>query len=112
MAAQGRDDSGRFDEKVRDQDLLKAFDFEATADDPYLTVGEVTESLARHWDIQVSNEAVRTRLEELCETGEISRREFGPGVAYKALVGPELAEDRAETSEERRATDRDEFQEP
>ncbi len=109
MSMQGRDDGGRFNEKVRDQDILKAFDYEATAGEPYLSAGEVTEALARHWEIRVSTETVRTRLERMIEDEKIARREFGAGVAYKALVGPRLAADRVEKSDERRATDHDEF---
>ena len=92
MATQNRDDQGRFSETLRDQDILKAFDFEATADDPYLTVSEVTDALAHHWDIDVTDEAVRQRLESLRDNGTVTKRRFGPGVAYKPEVGPELSE--------------------
>ena len=93
MATQDRNDRGQFEGKMRDQDLLKAFDFEATAEDPYLTVSEVADALATHWDIDVTDEAVRTRLDGMCDDGTVTKREFGPGVAYRALVGPELADD-------------------
>jgi len=93
MATQDRDDKGRFDEKVREQDILKAFDFEATVDDPYLTATEVTAALARHWDIDVTSEAVRTRLEQMREDDLLARRQFGPSVAYRALVGPRLSDE-------------------
>jgi hypothetical protein len=109
MAAQNRDSRGRFSRKVRDQDILKAFDFEATGDDPFLTVSEIAGALATHFDIDVSDEAVRVRLQEMIGAGAVSRREFGPGVAYRALVGPELAPDFAAQSDERQETPRDEF---
>jgi hypothetical protein len=92
MATQDRDDGGQFEGKMRDQDILKAFDFEATAEDPYLTVSEVGDALATHWDIDVTDEAVRTRLEQMRDDDTIAKRQFGPGVAYRALVGPELSE--------------------
>lgn len=93
VATQDRNDSGQFDGKMRNQDILKAFDFEATADEPYLTVSEVSDALATHWDIDVTDEAVRVRLEKMCDDDTVARREFGPGVAYRALVGPELADE-------------------
>jgi len=93
MATQDRNDSGQFEGKMRDQDILKAFDFEATAADPYLTVSEVANALATHWDIDVTDEAVRTRLESMREDDTVAKRRFGPGVAYRALVGPELDDD-------------------
>lgn len=109
MATQGRDDHGRFSAKMRDQDLLKAFDFEATDEDPYLTAAEVTDALARHWEIDVTAEAVRERLETMREREFVDRREFGSAVAYRALVAPEPSEGAEMVSAERRTTDRDEF---
>jgi len=50
-------------------------------------------ALSTHWDVDVTDEAVRTRLERMCDDETVARREFGPGVAYRALVGPELAAD-------------------
>lgn len=111
MAAQNRDDRGQFSRKVRDQDILKAFDFEATVEDPFLTVSEIAEALATHFDIDVSDEAVRVRLQEMIDAGDLARREFGPSVAYRALVGPQLAADVADRSEGRQETSRDEFAE-
>jgi hypothetical protein len=92
MATQDRDDNGQFEGTMRDQDILKAFDFEATTEDPYLTVSEVGDALATHWDTDVTDEAVRTRLEQMRDDDTIAKRRFGPGVAYRALVGPELSE--------------------
>jgi hypothetical protein len=109
MATQGRDDDGQFSEKIRDQDILKAFDFEATADDPYLTVGEVRDALAAHWDIHVTDEAVRHRLNQMTEDDRVAKRQFGPGVAYRALVGPEPSDEVKAVAEEARTADRDEM---
>lgn len=109
MTTSNRDDRGRFSEKFRDQDVLNVFDFEASAEDPFLTVSEVTDALERHFDVEVSDEAVRIRLEELLDAGAVDRREFGPSVAYRALVGPALAAEVAARSDERQETSRDEF---
>lgn len=109
MATRNRDDRGQFSRKVQDQDILKTFDFEATDDDPFLTVSEVADALATHFGVDVTNETVRVRLEAMHDSGSVDRRQFGPGVAYRALVGPELAADVAARSDERRETPRDEF---
>lgn len=109
MATQGRDDHGRFETKMRDQDVLNAFDYDATDEDPYLTVKEVTAALAEHFDIEVSDEAVRTRLEALRDDEMVAKRRFGAGVAYRALVAPQLADDVEAMSNERRRTAREEF---
>jgi hypothetical protein len=93
MGTSDRNNRQQNEGEMRDQDILKAFDFEATVEDPYLTVSEVADALATHWDIEVANEAVRIRLEQLRDGDTISKREFGSGVTYRALVGPELAED-------------------
>jgi pterin-4a-carbinolamine dehydratase len=93
MGTSDRNNRRQNDGEIRDQDLLKAFDFETTAEDPYLTVSEVADALATHWDIEVANEPVRIRLEQMRDGDTISKRDFGSGVAYRSLVGPELAED-------------------
>jgi predicted transcriptional regulator len=94
---------------MRDQDVLKAFDYDATDEDPYLTVKEVTAALAEHFGIEVSDEAVRIRLEALRDDEMVAKRRFGAGVAYRALVGPQLAADVEAESNERRRTAREEF---
>lgn len=111
MATRNRDDRGQFSPKISDQDILKAFDFEATDDDPFLTVSEVAEALATHFGIDVADETVRVRLQAMLDAGDVDRREFGPGVAYRALVAPALASDVAARSDDRRETPRDEFTE-
>lgn len=94
MTDRTRDDRGRFAEKVTDQDILKAFDFEASDEDPYLTVREVTDALATHWDVHVTDEAVRNRLDAMVEAEQLVKRTFSRNVvAYRALVGPRLAEE-------------------
>ena len=93
MSAQDRDDTGQYTEKVRDQDILKVFDYDASPEDPYLTVQEVTDGLAEHFDIRVTAEAVRVRLNRMVDNDQMARRKFGPSVAYRALVAPELSEE-------------------
>jgi pterin-4a-carbinolamine dehydratase len=93
MGTSDRNNRRQNDGEIRDQDLLKAFDFETTAEDPYLTVSEVADALATHWDIEVTNEPVRIRLEQMRDGDTISKRDFGSGVAYRSLVGPKLADD-------------------
>lgn len=100
MSGQHRDDGGRFDEKMTDQDILKAFDYETTDDDPFLTAREVTDALADHFEIDVTVEAVRLRLESMHEADTVAKRRFGSSVAYRTLVAPRLApevEDAAES---------------
>jgi hypothetical protein len=110
MTTQDRDeDSGRYSEKMRDQDLLKAFDYEATVDDPHLTVREITDALAEHFDIDVTTEAVRARLERMCDGETVAKRDFGGAVAYRALVGPELSDEVKEELAEREETPTDEY---
>lgn len=109
MASQGRDDQGQFSEKLRDQDLLLAFDFASTEDDPYLTVKEVKATLSRHFDIDVTDEAVRVRLDKMVERDQVAKREFGPAVAYRALAAPALDEDAVAAVAERGQAARDEF---
>lgn len=52
--SKGRDDAGRFEETVTDQEILKVFDYE---DDPVLTAGEVPEGLRRFE--QTSSQGIR-----------------------------------------------------
>ncbi|MFB6113608.1 MAG: helix-turn-helix domain-containing protein [Halodesulfurarchaeum sp.] len=109
MAAQDRDDDGKYDKKMEDQELFKAFDYATTADEPYLTANEVTTVLREEFDIDMTVEGVRSRLETLSDVGLVQRREFGPGVAYRATVAPSLSQSAAKTGDERLDTDRDEF---
>lgn len=103
--AQGRDGSGRFGEKMRDQDLLKVFDY---ADDPMLTAKEVANGLSTHFGISVSTEAVRNRLRQMEAEGRVASKEFGArAVGWQALVAPAVTEDVENTLDER--TDAGEF---
>lgn len=93
----------------REQDLLKTFDVAASADNPFLTVSEITDTLASQFDIEVSENAVRARLREMTDEGDIARRQFGPHVAYRAVVGPKLAAGATVRSDARQLTQRDNF---
>lgn len=97
--SQGRDDSGRFEETVTEQDILKVFDYE---DDPVLTAPEVADGL-RRFGKQITPEGVRNRLEQMAEKGLVSRKKLGArAVGWWAEVAPELTADTAETVETRK----------
>jgi cobalamin biosynthesis protein CbiG len=109
MSGQHRNDDGRFGQKVTEQDILKTFDYEASDDEPYLTVKETRRALGEHFQISVTDEAVRYRLEQMLDDGRIDKRDFGGAVAYRARVGPRLSEDAARTSDARADTPHEEF---
>lgn len=102
-----RDDEGRFSEKVRDQELLKVFEY---ADDPMLAAKEVADGLHTHFGVEATSEAVRRRLTDMEEEGLVASKDFGArATGWHAVVAPALDEDVAATVETRRDTDRDEF---
>lgn len=80
-------------EKMHTQDILKAFDYETTVDEPSLSASEVTNALAEHFDIHVTDEAVRVRLTRMSDDGLVGRQRLGPATAYRALVAPELSDE-------------------
>ncbi len=85
--SQGRDEAGRFDETVSDQEILKVFDYE---DDPVLTVSEVATGL-QQFDIQLTTEGVRRRLQTMADAGLVARKTLGArAVGWWAEVAPEL----------------------
>lgn len=101
---QGRDDAGRFEPTVSDQQILKVFDYE---DDPVLTAGEVATGLQR-FGIQMTAEGVRNRLNTMAENDLVSRKQLGArAVGWWAEVAPELSADTA--SEIDRRTDAEEW---
>lgn len=93
MAAQNGDDDNRFSEEMHTQDILKAFDYETTVDEPSLSASEVTDALAEHFDIHVTDEAVRGRLTRMSDGVLVGEQRFGPATAYRALVAPELSDE-------------------
>lgn len=104
--SQGRDDAGRFEETVTDQEILKVFDYE---DDPVLTAPEVAEGLGR-FGKQLTSEGVRNRLESMTDDGLVSRKEIGArAVGWWAEVAPELDGETAQVVDAR--TDSDEWSE-
>jgi len=83
MSEQQRDESGRFGEKVTDQDVLKTFDY---ADAPVLTAAELAAELP------LSASAVNARLNRMREDGLVDRKETGArAVAWWAEVAPRLS---------------------
>ena len=100
--SQGRDDAGRFDETVSEQEILKVFDYE---DDPVLTAPEVADGL-RRFGKQITPEGVRNRLEPMDEKGLVSRKKFGArAVGWWAEVAPELDSETAAEIDERKDSD-------
>lgn len=100
--SQGRDDSGRFDETVSEQEILKVFDYE---DDPVLTAPEVADGL-RRFGIQITPEGVRNRLETMDEKGLVSRKKLGArAVGWWAEVAPELDTETAAEVDARKESD-------
>jgi len=100
--SQGRDDAGRFDETVTDQQILKVFDYE---DDPVLSAAEVVAGL-RRFGIQMTAEGIRNRLDSMAEGGLVSRKRFGArAVGWWAEVAPELAAEAATEVDARKDAD-------
>lgn len=100
--SQGRDDAGRFEETVTEQEMLKVFDYE---DDPVLTASEVAAGL-RRFGKHMTSEGVRNRLEGMAEEGLVSRKKLGArAVGWWAEVAPELDGETAETVDARKETD-------
>ena len=94
--SQGRDDAGRFEETVPEQEILNVFDYE---DDPVLTVTAVAEGL-RRFGKQMTSEGVRNRFEAMAEKELVSRKQLGArAVGWWANVAPELDGKPAETVE-------------
>ncbi|MEZ3145222.1 winged-helix domain-containing protein [Halobaculum sp. MBLA0143] len=104
--SQGRDDAGRFNETVSDQEILKIFDYE---DDPVLTAEEVATGLQR-FDVQLTTEGVRRRLQTMADAGLVSRKTLGArAVGWWAEVAPELGIETEAVVDER--ADADEWRE-
>lgn len=100
--SQGRDDAGRFEETVTEQDILKVFDYE---DDPVLTAPEVADGL-RRFGKRITPEGVRNRLEQMEEKGLVSRKKLGArAVGWWAEVAPELDAETADRVDTRKESD-------
>ena len=97
--SKGRDDAGRFEKTVTEQEILKVFDYE---DDPVLTAGEVAEGL-RRFGKKMTSEGVRTRLEAMAEDELVNRKKLGArAVGWWAEVAPELDVETAERVDSRK----------
>jgi repressor of nif and glnA expression len=100
--SQGRDEAGRFERSVTDQEILKVFDYE---DDPVLTAPEVADGL-RRFGKRITSEGVRNRLGEMADEGLVSRKKLGArAVGWWAEVAPELDAETAEIVEDRTESD-------
>ncbi|RLM84099.1 helix-turn-helix domain-containing protein [Haloarcula sp. Atlit-7R] len=80
--------------ELTEQDVLKAFDYETTVDAPMLTVAEVADALAEHFEIEVSSEVIQCRLREM-ESDELVASEGTENstVEWTALVAPRLSDE-------------------
>jgi len=67
MSEKARDDTGQYSSKVTDQDILKVFDYQTSAEEPMLKASEIVNGLSEHFDIHVSGETVRRRLQKRCK---------------------------------------------
>jgi repressor of nif and glnA expression len=100
--SQGRDESGRFEQTVTEQEILKVFDYE---DDPVLTAPEVAEGL-RRFGKQITSEGIRSRLEQMADKGLVSRKKLGArAVGWWAEVAPELDAETADRVDARKESD-------
>ena len=94
MNNRARNDSGKYTDKLTEQDVLKTFDYEVAPEAPMLTVGEVRDALGEHFDIEVSGETVRRRLGQMEEQELVASKTFGASAkGWSALVGPQLSDD-------------------
>jgi DNA-binding Lrp family transcriptional regulator len=94
MSEKARDDAGQYSSKVTDQDILKVFDFETSSEEPMLKTSEIVNGLVEHFDIHVSGETVRRRLEKMQEEGLVASKQFGArAVGWTALVAPALSKE-------------------
>jgi DNA-binding HxlR family transcriptional regulator len=85
MSEQQRDESGKFGEKVTDQDVLKVFDY---ADAPVLTAAEIADELP------ISQSAMNSRLNRMREDDLVDRKQTGArAVAWWATVAPRLSDE-------------------
>jgi predicted ArsR family transcriptional regulator len=106
MSNRVRDDTGEYTGKLTEQDLLKAFDYETTAEEPMLKVSELVAALETHFDIEVSGQTVRRHLQQMEDDGQVASKQFGASaVGWTALVGPRLAEDVRADAEDARLED-------
>ena len=101
VAGSKRDDVGRFEETVTEQEILKVFDYEY---DPVLTAGEVADGLWR-FGKQMTSEGVSPRLDTMAEDGLVSRKKHRARAGgWWAEVAPELDHESAEIVDSREGT--------
>ena len=94
MGNRARNDSEKYTDKLTERDVLRAFDYETTAEAPMLTASEITDAVTEPFDIEVSSETVYRRLHEMEDMELVASKEFGASaVGWTALVGPRLSDD-------------------
>ncbi|MDY6765280.1 MAG: HTH domain-containing protein [Halobacteria archaeon] len=80
MSERTRDDSGRFQEEVTEEDILKIFE---EADEPFLTAKEIAKELP------ITREGVLKRLEKMRDKNLVGKKKTGArAVAWWAKVTP------------------------
>jgi hypothetical protein len=80
-----RDEGGKFEEKVTEQDILKVFD---RADEPVLTTSDLADALP------VGRDAVYRRLTDMHDDDIVGRKKAGANaVVWWAKVAPRLSEE-------------------
>lgn len=89
------------DEPPSTQAVLKAFDFDATDGEPYLSIPGLQSALLEHFDVAASREGVTDRVSEMVHNGSVVTRKRRGDWVYRATVGPELAADVKAQLEER-----------
>lgn len=78
-------------DKLTEQDVLKALNYETGPEEPMLTTSEIIDALAEHFDIEVSSETVRRRLGDMESDGKVASKKFGAcAKGWTALVAPQL----------------------
>jgi len=92
-----RDEGGKFEEKVTEQDILKIFD---RADVPVLTASDLADGLP------VGRDAVYCRLSDMHDDGLVGKKDAGArAVVWWAKVAPRLSEEAKQRVEEARRDD-------
>ncbi|XGI84722.1 hypothetical protein ACEU6E_10870 (plasmid) [Halorutilales archaeon Cl-col2-1] len=87
-----RDEGGKFEEKVTEQDILKLFD---RADEPVLTASDLADALP------IGRDAVYRRLRDMHEEDLVGKKKAGANaVVWWAKVAPRLSEEAKKRVEE------------
>lgn len=93
----------RMTERPTHQNLLVAFDFDATDERPYLSVRGLQSALLEHRDVVATRETIRDVLTEMKFEGrQVVCRKRDDEWVWRATIGPRLAPEVAEDLKQRR----------